>query len=172
MADNSVQPEQFTGLVLLTGEDAPGIAGSLFQTLAPFAVHVLDVEQVINNNRLILTVLLAANPVHQKAIEEDLNICAVSLGVDIAAVFSKNVLPNLPKNQVTLSLRAKKLHPQIIADLCVLLAKEGANIEHIRKTADEPVSLLFEMSGCALTDIENLVSTLTLNDEVTILVGE
>jgi Na+-transporting NADH:ubiquinone oxidoreductase subunit NqrA len=75
MTENSAQTEQFTGLILLTGIDKPGIAASLFETLAPFSIHIIDVEQVINNNRLILTVLIGASPAHQKAIEEDLALC-------------------------------------------------------------------------------------------------
>ena len=54
MTENSVQPDQFTGLILLTGSDRPGIAASLFETLSPFAVHVMDIEQVVINTRLIL----------------------------------------------------------------------------------------------------------------------
>ena len=52
MTEKSAQIEQFTGLILVTGEDAPGIAASVFETLAPFAVHVIDVEQLIINDRL------------------------------------------------------------------------------------------------------------------------
>ena len=37
---------QHTGLILLTGTDAPGITQALFATLEPFAITVLDIEQV------------------------------------------------------------------------------------------------------------------------------
>ena len=62
MTENTAQPDQFTGLILLTGTDKPGIAASLFETLAPFAVHIIDIEQLVINDRLILTVLIGANP--------------------------------------------------------------------------------------------------------------
>ncbi|MSY80794.1 MAG: phosphoserine phosphatase, partial [Actinobacteria bacterium] len=39
--------EQFTGLILLSGEDKPGITEGLFETLSPFAVTILDIEQVV-----------------------------------------------------------------------------------------------------------------------------
>ena len=54
--------EQFTGLILLTGVDSVGISAALFQTLSPFAISIVDVEQVVISDRLILTVLIALNP--------------------------------------------------------------------------------------------------------------
>ena len=64
--------EQFTGLILLSGVDKPGISQTLFLALAPFSITVLDIEQVVISNRLILTVLISLNPAHEKAIEADL----------------------------------------------------------------------------------------------------
>jgi len=84
MTHEDAQTEVFTGLILLTGIDKPGIAASLFETLSPFAVRVIDIEQIVINHRLILTVLLGANSAHQSAIEDDLTACALALDVDIA----------------------------------------------------------------------------------------
>ena len=55
MTTSSHKTEQFTGLILLTGEDKPGLAHSLFEALSPFSVAVIDVDQIIIGNRLILT---------------------------------------------------------------------------------------------------------------------
>jgi phosphoserine phosphatase len=60
----STSEEQFTGLVLLSGVDSPGITSALFETLAPFAVSVLDIEQVVIRDRLILTLLISLSPAH------------------------------------------------------------------------------------------------------------
>ena len=97
MTENTAQQEQFTGLILLTGTDKPGISASLFETLAPFAVHILDIEQIVINHRLILTVLIGASPAHQTAIEEDLAACASAIDVDIATVFAKAHSQMFPK---------------------------------------------------------------------------
>ena len=37
------EKDQFTGLILLTGIDKPGITETLFVTLAPFSLTVLDI---------------------------------------------------------------------------------------------------------------------------------
>ena len=41
----SNEKSQFTGLILLSGVDTPGITQALFETLSPFAITVLDIEQ-------------------------------------------------------------------------------------------------------------------------------
>ena len=65
--------ETFTGLILLSGVDTPGITQSLFTTLSPFAVTIIDIEQVVIRERLILTALIGLNKDHAGSIEEDLN---------------------------------------------------------------------------------------------------
>ena len=79
----TIEKSQFTGLILLSGVDTPGITQALFETLSPFAITVLDIEQVVARDRVILTVLIALNPDHREAIDEDLTACAEKLGVDI-----------------------------------------------------------------------------------------
>ena len=94
MATNE-KNEQFTGLILLSGVDAPGITDSLFETLAPFAVNILDIEQVVIRGRVILTALISCNPAHAKAIEADLDSCGANLGVDIASAFELSSITDI-----------------------------------------------------------------------------
>ena len=51
-------PPAFTGLILVSGEDRPGITQSLMKVLSQFSVSVVDVEQLIIRDRLLLTVLI------------------------------------------------------------------------------------------------------------------
>ena len=88
----SDEKSQFTGLILVSGIDTPGITQALFETLAPFAITVLDIEQVVIRERLILTVLIALNPAHAEAINNDLEECGKALGVDIATELSQKLL--------------------------------------------------------------------------------
>ena len=154
MTENSAQPDQFTGLVLLTGSDKPGIAASLFETLSPFAVHVLDIEQVVINNRLILTVLIGASAAHQSAIEEDLNACALNLDVDIATLFGKGPLAPLPHQLLEVHLSAEKLHPSSVALVTQAITNTGANIERFVRTASNPIALTITISGAKKTEID------------------
>lgn len=168
MTENSAQPDQFTGLILLTGSDKPGIAASLFQTLSPFAVHILDIEQVVINNRLILTVLIGATAAHQSAIEEDLNACAENLDVDIATLFGKGPLAPLASNLTEIHLGAEKLHPASVALVSQAITDTGANIERFIRTSDQPVSISITISGVNKADIDAALASLIFEHATTI----
>jgi phosphoserine phosphatase len=172
MTQNSAHSEQFTGLILLTGTDKPGIASSLFETLAPFAVHVIDIEQVSINNRLILTVLIGANPAHQGAIEEDLNSCALALDVDIATLFGKGHLAKMPNTLVDISITATKLHPRDVALITKTLTESKANIERFVRVSAEPISICLTVSGASKKEIESAIAAVTLENGTTIAVKD
>jgi len=171
MTENGAQPEQFTGLILLTGVDAPGIASSLFETLAPFAVHVIDIEQVVISNRLILTVLIGANPAHQNAIEEDLASCATALDVDIATLFAKTELATMPQDLVHLIISAPKLHPRDLALTTQTITSTGGNIQSFSRTSENPVSIEITVSGASAKEIESVFNSLVFDNETTISVS-
>ncbi len=172
MTQSTAQTEQFTGLILLTGVDRPGIAASLFETLAPFAVHVIDVEQIVSHNRLILTVLIGANPAHQSAIEEDLESCASEIGVDIATVFAKSEVSPMPRGLTSVYIASPKIHPQAMALVTQAIAKSGANIESIARTSDSPTSFAISISGLSRDALDQALETLSLEDSTTISVSD
>jgi phosphoserine phosphatase len=172
MTEKSAQIEQFTGLILLTGLDAPGIAAALFETLAPFAVHVIDVEQLVINDRLVLTVLISANPAHQGAIEEDLNTCATKLDVDIATLFGKTIVPIMPQNLVVVRITSEKLRPQAIALTCQALAAAGANIQSFTRTSQTPVSIDIAVSGLTTNEVQAATSIIAFEDATRIMVKD
>jgi phosphoserine phosphatase len=172
MTQTSAQSEQFTGLILLTGTDAPGIAASLFETLAPFAVHVIDIEQVVINNRLILTVLIGVNPAHQSAIEDDLSACALALEVDIATLFGSSDLAILPDKMVEIHISANKLHPRAVALVAKALTESGANIERFVRTSAAPVSICVTVSGVKKTEIDTALAAIAFEAATTIVVKD
>ena len=167
MTENTAQQEQFTGLILLTGIDKPGISASLFETLAPFAVHILDIEQIVVNHRLILTVLIGASPAHQTAIEEDLAACASAIDVDIATVFAKSSLTDVPKNLVEIHISSVKLHPRTIALVTKAVTDTGANIERFVRESTNPTSICMTVSGSTAEQISAALANLPLEDATT-----
>jgi len=145
--------EQFTGLILLSGVDAPGITETLFQTLAPFAVNILDIEQVVIRGRVILTVLISCSPAHAKAIEADLDACAQNLGVDIASAFEVSAITEIAakKSLLHVVVLAQTLTPKAINVVANTIALNNGNIERIHRTASYPVTAIeFTVSGALL----------------------
>ena len=140
----SDEKSQFTGLILLSGVDTPGITQALFETLSPFAVTVLDIEQVVARDRVILTALISLNPDHREAIDEDLNACAERLGVDIATSFQSQAGSTIAAKTGLMHVVAlgNPLHPAAISAIASEIAEHGGNIERIHRTASYPVTAI------------------------------
>ena len=170
----SDEKSEFTGLILVSGIDTPGITQALFETLAPFAITVLDIEQVVIRERLILTVLIALNPAHAEAIDEDLQLCGDKLGVDIATSF-------LEQGQSSIAAKTGLVHvvalgnplaPTAIAAIASAIASRGGNIERIQRTASYPITAIeFIVSGADLTDVKQCLAEVTTNNSVDIAVS-
>jgi phosphoserine phosphatase len=148
--NKSGDSEVFTGLILLSGLDRPGISQALFEVLAPFSITIVDIEQVVIHDRLILTVLVSLNPAHESAIAKDLEECAVALDVDIAASFStaRDSAIMSKKGVVHVVILSKKITPAAVAQLASGISQVGANIERITRLASEPVTAIeFVIAG-------------------------
>lgn len=153
--------EQFTGLILVSGVDSPGITEALFQTLSPFTVTILDIEQVVIRGRLILTVLISLNPSHAKAIETDLELCAQSLGVDIATAFETSKINEIAAKRSLLHVvvLSPKLEPQAINAIASVIASDGGNIERIHRTASYPITAIeFTVSSGELATLRTALA--------------
>jgi phosphoserine phosphatase len=138
------EKEEFTGLILLTGIDKPGITATLFETLAPFSLTVLDIEQVVIRERLILTLLIACNPAHSEAIDSDLEELSKTLDVDIATSFSSAPISSIAAKTglVHAVLLSPKLVPSAVAKVAQTISGLGGNIESISRTASYPVTAI------------------------------
>ena len=171
----TLQPSShpYTGLILLSGQDSPGITQALFSALSPFAVTILDIEQVVIRERLILTVLIGLNPNHAQAVESDLSECAASLEVDIAVSFSHSNPESIAAKSGLLHVTAlgNPLKPAAIAAIAGEIAEQGANIERIYRTASNPISAFeFVISGSTQLDIQSVLARVSADQGVDIAV--
>ncbi|MSO28741.1 MAG: phosphoserine phosphatase SerB [Candidatus Planktophila sp.] len=166
--------EQFTGLILLSGEDKPGITEGLFETLSPFAVTILDIEQVVIRERVILTVLLAVNPAHAKAIEADLEQCSSRLGVDIASAFEQSSISTIAAKRALchVVVLAPELKPSAFTAVAHAIAVNGGNIERIHRTASYPVTAIeLTVSGVAILKLRTELAQIANQNSVDIAVS-
>ena len=140
----SAEKSHYTGLILVSGVDSPGITRALFETLAPFAVTILDIEQVVIRERLILTALISLNPDHAQAIEADLNECAEKLSVDIATSFGAQEGASIAAKTglVHVVILTTELHPRSIAAVAEAISAQQGNIERIHRTASYPITAI------------------------------
>ena len=171
MTTSSHEIEQFSGLILLTGEDKPGLAHALFEALSPFSVAVMDLDQIIIKGRLILTLQISLNPAHQDAIEEDLNVLAATLGVDIAAVFSTSTTPQTKPDTLILKLSSVKLHPKHLMQVTGKFFEAGANIEDLSRTGTGPLEVAIKISGLTENQVQTVLATIDAGTDFSLTDG-
>ena len=135
------------GVILLSGEDQPGVTEKLFSILEPFNIEIQDVEQVIIRGRLILTLQIGFDKDHGGAIAQDLEESFKSTNLDLAMDFSSVASEIKKENSYNLVLLSRELKPRAIAAIARVISKYKGNIENIRRTATQPVTAIeFEIS--------------------------
>lgn len=169
----SADTEQYTGLILLSGVDKPGITASLFEVLSAFAITILDIEQVVIKDRLILAALIALNPAHEEAIAADLESYATTLEVDIATLFSyeAKLATSTKDGLVHVVILSTKMNPKAISELSAGMRESGANIERITRLASTPITAIeFVLSGAKQEELSQVLSPIASSNGVDIAV--
>ena len=137
----------FTGLILVSGEDRPGITESLMQTLSAFSVTIIDIEQLVIRDRLLLTVLLSLDEAHAEAITEDLSVLQEQIGLDIAIDFTQQDSTKISGETLRVVVVGNAIKPSGLAAVASQIAKLGGNISAIKRTAIDPlISIELELS--------------------------
>ena len=166
--------EYYTGLILVSGEDRPGITEALFSTLSPFSLTIMDIEQVVIRSRLILTILISLDRAHASAIEDDLNEKAESLDLDIAIAFSEQKSESIAaKTGLThVVILSQELKPSAISAIAAAIAGVQANIERIQRTASYPVTAIeCVVSGASTATLKSALTPLAAQYAVDIAVS-
>ena len=168
------QSAYYTGLILVSGEDRPGITEALFATLSPFSLTIIDIEQVVIRSRLILTILISLDRAHASAIEADLNDKAESLDLDIAIAFSEQKSESIAaKTGLThVVLLSQDLKPAALADIASAIAGVAGNIERIQRTASYPVTAIeCVVSGAPTATLKSALTPLAAQHLIDIAVS-
>ena len=168
------QSAYYTGLILVSGEDRPGITEALFATLSPFSLTIMDIEQVVIRSRLILTILISLDRAHALAIETDLNEKAESLDLDIAIAFSEQQSESIAaKTGLThVVLLSQDLKPAALADIASAIAGVAGNIERIQRTASYPVTAIeCVVSGALTATLKSALTPLAAQHSIDIAVS-
>lgn len=135
------RPRRHSGLLLFSGVDAPGQSDSIFSALASYSIDIIDIEQVVINKRLLLTILISLDPAHSSAIERELHVVATEKNLDFAAEFtalseeSEQVVERLH-----LVALGSPLSPQAVSVVAHSIAANNGNIDRIHRTVSYPVT--------------------------------
>ncbi len=163
----------FTGLILVSGEDRPGITERLMKTLSQFSVSIIDIEQLVIRDRLLLTVLISLDEAHAEAIATDLNALQEQIGLDIAIDFTQQDSAKISGETLRVVVVGNAIKPSGLAAVASQIAKLGGNISAIRRTAIEPlISIELELSipNNSLKDVQGALATIAIENKIDLAV--
>ena len=143
------------GIVLISGDDSPGVTQKLFKTLEPFNIEIQDFEQVIIRRRLILSIQIGFDPAHAKALEEDLVAAFEGSSFDIAMDFENSKSDSYSEDLINIDLIGEVIKPTHIAQIAGVISNFNGNIESVRKLAQYPLRV-FEFALRISNPKENL----------------
>jgi phosphoserine phosphatase len=163
----------FTGLILVSGEDRPGITESLMKTLSQFSVSIIDIEQLVIRGRLLLTVLISLDEAHAEAIATDISALQEQIGLDIAIDFTQQDSAKISGETLRVVVVGNAIKPSGLAAVSSQIAKLGGNISAIRRTAIEPlISIELELSipNNSLKDVQGALATIAIENKIDLAV--
>lgn len=159
-------------LLNLTGLDQPGVTATLFSAL-PAEVEVLDVEQVVVDGLLTLSVLIRSSSELDEHLAHELAENALSpfgIAVSSAGTHRQESVP-APAERQTITVLGKPLSSAMLAELSKSVAAAGANIDRIERIADYPVTALeLKVSGSGLDRVRTSLAKLSATSGLDIAV--
>ena len=163
----------FTGLILVSGEDGPGITEKLMTTLAQFSVTILDIEQLIIRDRLLLTVLISLDEAHSEAVLEDLNALQKEIGLDIAVDFAQQNLTHANSENLRVVIVGENIKPAGIAAVAGRIASLGGNITSIKRTTTDPllaIELDLTIPNHSLKQVQGALAKVAIENKIDLAV--
>lgn len=134
-------PRPRTVLITLTGKDRPGVTSTVFDTLARFAVEVLDIEQIVLRRRLILGLLVSA-PRDWKSLRDAVQAVADDLGMNVEVDKGAGDNRSRPDGRSHVTVLGSPLRSTAVAAITGRIADTGANIDRIERMARYPVTAI------------------------------
>ena len=163
----------FTGLILVSGQDKPGITQHLMKVLSEFVVKIIDIEQIVIRDRLLLTVLISLDQGHAEAVVEDLNVLQATLGLDIAVDFAYHNEKLQELDHLRVVIVGKEIKPSAIAIIATEIAKLGGNIEDIYRTSSAPVmavELVLSLQNDAIKKVQSALAKVAVENGIDLAV--
>ncbi|MGW8380566.1 phosphoserine phosphatase SerB [Streptomyces sp. ODS28] len=146
-----------TLLVKIFGKDRPGITAGLFDTLAAFAVEVIDIEQLVTRGRITLCALVTA-PSSGDATEGELRATVHSWAesMHMEAEIISGTGDNRPRGtgRSHVTVLGHPLTAESTAAIAASITSTGGNIDRIFRLAKYPViAVEFDVSGTGTPEL-------------------
>lgn len=147
-----------TLLITLAGRDRPGVTSLVFDTLARYAVDVLDIEQIVLRRRLVLGLLVTA-PRDWHRLRDALLEVATSLSMILEVQPGSGDNRSRPSGRSHVTVLGTPLRSAAVAAITGRIADTGANIDRIERMARYPVTAIdLHVSGAETDRLRPLLA--------------
>ncbi len=143
-------------LITVTGRDRPGLTSRLCEQLARHDARILDMEQVVLQDRLVLGILVSPSD-DVPGLREGLQTVAREADVqcDVEQVSTRRTAGRDPQDRYHVTILGQPLRPGAVADITRAIARAGGNIERIERLSRYPI-LSFELLVSGVRDTATL----------------
>ncbi|MCM3896678.1 phosphoserine phosphatase SerB [Gordonia sputi] len=125
-------------LITVTGPDKPGVTSVLMGALAAQQVSLLDVEQVVINDRLTLGVMVSVGT-DPEEVQDIVEQAMGAIGMDVIVEVGGTPAGHRPSTHAVVLL-GSPVTAKAFRAVAAELAGQGGNIDSIRGVADYPVT--------------------------------
>jgi len=158
-------------LLTVSGQDGPGIAASVFGTLAAHGVGVEDVEQVRVHGRLLLCVEVALAAAASVDVLAALRTAVAGTGVEVAAGPLREAEIDGDGERLLVTVLAADIDAAVLEGVTARVAACGGNIERIVRLSAYPVhSYELAVAGADLERLRRELAAEAVRDQVDIAV--
>jgi len=124
-------------LIKVSGDDQPGITRAIMDVLTQYSSHVLDIGQSVIHNQLTLGILVEVpDSLQRNVLKEEINAGLNNMRVEVAEVAHQayqSWIEAQGKPRHILTLLARKVKAEHIAQVTALIAQHGLNIDKITR---------------------------------------
>ncbi|GAA1976154.1 phosphoserine phosphatase SerB [Terrabacter lapilli] len=164
-------PDFHTLSVTVTGDDRPGVTGTLLGALSGFGAEVLDIQQVAVQGHLTLTVLLRPGD-QVEQLRDAAAVAAHRLGVTLTVVEGSGDNARSRQGRAAVVVLGAPLRASAVSKVTSRIAEHGANIDRIRRLSRYPVTTVeFDISGADVPSLRTELALVSTTEGIDIAVA-
>jgi phosphoserine phosphatase len=157
--------------VTVTGDDRPGVTGTLLGALSGVDAEVLDIQQVVVNGHLTLTVLLRPGA-HVEQLRDAAAVAAHRLGLTLTVDEGTGVNARSRQGRAAVVVLGAPLRADAVSLVTRSIADHGANIDRIRRLSRYPVTTVeFDISGADVPSLRTELALVATSEGIDIAVA-
>jgi phosphoserine phosphatase len=164
-------PDLHTLSITVTGDDRPGVTGTLLGALSGVGAEVLDIQQVVVHGHLTLTLLLRPGQ-HVEQLRDAAAVAAHRLGLVLTVSEGSGDNARPRQGRAAVVVLGAPLRADAVSLVTTRIAEHGANIDRIRRLSRYPVTTVeFDISGADVSSLRTELALVATSEGIDIAVA-